>query len=88
MKVESKSVKLQGRDAVIAMVGVLLSPAGTALLMSFPITRLINHVFAVTAIRAVFGGDRFGYWQCVMAFAIRYCAGVRFRFPSTVAGKI
>ena len=45
MKVESKSATLRGGDAVFAMAGVLLSLAGTALLMSFPIAWLINHAF-------------------------------------------
>lgn len=88
MKVESKSVTLRGWDAAIAMAGVLLSSAGTALLMSFPIAWLINHVFAAGAIRAVFGGDRLRYWQCVMVFAIWYCARMKFTFPNTLKGKI
>jgi hypothetical protein len=88
MKVESKSVTLRGWDAAIAMAGVLLSSAGTALLMSFPIAWLVNHVFAAGAIRAVFGGDRFRYWQCVMVFAIWYCARRKFTFPNTLKGKI
>jgi hypothetical protein len=87
MKVESESVTLRGWDAVIGMAGVLLSWAGTALLMSFPIVWMINHVFAVGAIHAVFGVDRFGYWQCVMLFAIWYCAKVKFTFPNTLKGK-
>ena len=87
MKVESKSVTLRGWDAVMGMAGVALSWAGTALLMSFPITWLINHVFAAGAIHAVFGG-RLRYWQCVMAFAIWYCVRVKFTFPNTLKGKI
>jgi len=88
MKVESKSATLRGRDAVIAMAGVLLSSAGTALLMSFPIAWLVNHVFAPEAIRAVFGGDRLTYWQCVMGFAVWFCARLKFTFPNTIGGKI
>ena len=88
MKVESKSVTLRGWDAVMAMFGVLLSLAGTALLMSFPIAWMINHVFAAGVIRAVFGGDRFGYWQCVMVFAIWCCARVKLTFPNMLKGKI
>ena len=88
MKVESKSVTLRGRDSAIVMAGVLLSSAGTALLMSFPIAWMVNHVFATGAIHAVFGSDRFRYWQCVMVFAIWYCARVKFTFPNTLRGKI
>ena len=53
MRIESKSVTLRGWDAVIAVAGVLLSLAGTALLMSFPIAWLVNHLFAPGPIRAV-----------------------------------
>lgn len=88
MKVESKSVSLRGWDAVMAMAGALLSSAGTALLISLPISWLINHAFAPGAIRAVFGGDRLTYWQCVMGFAAWFCARVRFTFPNTIGGKI
>jgi len=88
MKVESKSETLRGWDGVTAMTGALLSSAGTALLISFPISWLINHVFAPGAIRAVFGGERLRYWQCVMVFAIWYCARIKFTFPNTLKGKI
>lgn len=88
MKVDRKSVTMRGWDAVLGMAGVLLSWTGTALLMSFPIAWVVNHVFAPGAIRAVFGGDRLRYWQCVMVFAIWYCARVKFTFPDTLKGKI
>ena len=87
MKEESKSVKLRGWDAVMATGGVLFSYAATALLMSWPIAWLINHAFESSAIRSVFGGDRLSYRQCVMVFAIWYCAGVKVRFPFTVHRK-
>jgi hypothetical protein len=87
MKEESKSVKLRGWDAVLATGGVLFSYAATALLMSWPIAWLINHAFAPGIVRAVFGGDRLSYWQCVTVFAIWYCARVKVRFPFTVHGK-
>ena len=88
MKVESKSETLRGWDGVMAFAGALLSSAGTALLIAFPISWLINHVFSEGAIRAVCGGGRFGYWQCVMVYAIWYCAGIKFKFPSTLTGRI
>jgi Na+/phosphate symporter len=88
MKVESKSETLRGWNGVMAVAGALLSSAGTALLISLPISWLINVVFAPGAIRAVFGGDRLKYWQCVMMFAIWYCARIKFRFPGTLTGKI
>jgi hypothetical protein len=88
MEVKSKSAALRGWDAAVAIAGVLLSSAGTALLMSLPIAWLINHAFAAGAIRAVFGGDRLKYWQCVMVFAIWYSARIKFTFPNTLKGKI
>ena len=69
------------------MAGALLSSVGTALLMSFPIAWLIDHLFATATIRAVFGGDQLRCWQCVMVFAIWFCATVKFRVPNTVEGK-
>jgi len=87
MKEESKSVKLRGWDAVVAFGGVLLSYAGTAMLISWPTAWLINHAFAPGALRAVFGSDRLGYWQCVMVFAVLHCARVKVSFPFTVQGK-
>ncbi len=87
MKEESKSVKLKGWDALIAITRILFSYAGSALLMSWPLAWLINHAFAPGAIRAVFGSDRLGYWRCAMVFAIWYCARVKVTFPFTVHGK-
>jgi hypothetical protein len=49
---------------------------------------LINHAFSGGFIRVVFGGERLGYWQCVMVFAIWYCARIKFKFPGTLTGKI
>jgi len=65
VKEESNFLKLRGRDAVMALAVVPFSYAGTALLMSWPLAWLINHAFAPGTIRAVFGGDKLGYWQCV-----------------------
>ncbi len=86
MKVESKSETLRGWDAARALAGALLSSAGTALLMAWPISWLINHLLSEGAIRAVCG--RFGYWQCVMVYAIWFCARIKFKFPATLTGKI
>ena len=88
MKVESKSDTLRGWDGAMAMAGALLSSVGTALLISCPISWLINHAFSRGFIRVVFGGERLGYWQCVMVFAIWYCARIKFKFPGTLTGKI
>ena len=84
---ENKSVRLRGWDAVMVFAGVLFSYAGTALLMSWPLAWLINHAIAPDMIRAVFGGDRLGYWQCVMIFAIWHCLRAKVGFPFTVRGK-
>lgn len=80
-------MNLRGWDAVMAFGGVLFSYAGTAMLISWPTTWLINHAFASSAIRAVFDSDRLGYWQCVMVFGIWQCARVKVNFPFNVHGR-
>lgn len=52
----------------------------TALVMSVPITWLVNHVFAAHAIHAIFARDRLGYWRCVGMFAIWFAATARIKW--------
>lgn len=47
-----------------------VTPLLTALVMSLPIAWLVNHVFAVDAIRAIFGIEYLGYWRVVGLFAL------------------
>lgn len=61
------------------------TPLGTFLPLA---VRNFKDLVVLKGIRAVFGGDRLRYWQCVMVFAIWYCARIKFKFPGTLTGKI
>lgn len=54
----------------------------TALVMSLPITWLVNHIFSSALIHAVFADDQLRYWQCVGLFAIWHCARARIKFSA------
>lgn len=67
---------------VILMLGV--TPVLTALVMSLPIAWLVNHLFAASAILAIFGTEHFGYWRAVGLFALWFAArfDIKFHGPS------
>ncbi len=46
----------------------------TALVVSLPVTWLINHIFSAALITAVFGVERIGVWRVVGLFAIVFAA--------------
>ena len=60
----------------------------TALVISFPLEWLDNHVFGVGAIQALFGTGHFSYWRCVGMFAIWFAARVKIKFSGPVQIKI
>ena len=70
MKDESRT--LEGWPAVPLFLMLAVTPLLTALAMSIPIAWLVNHVFAVGAIHAIFGVDRLGYWRVVGLFALLF----------------
>ena len=61
---------LEGWPAVPLFLMLAVTPVLTALVMSIPVAWLVNHVFAVSAIHAIFGVDRLGYWRVVGLFAL------------------
>jgi hypothetical protein len=65
-------------------VGVLATIAAarmlTALVISFPTTWLVRHIFADAPLRFVFGADGFSYWRCAGLFVIWFTARVRVKF--------
>lgn len=65
---------LEGWPAVPLFLMLAVTPVLTALVVSIPVTWLINHVFAVGAIDAVFGVEHLGYWRVVGLFAIVFAA--------------
>jgi hypothetical protein len=75
-------VRLGGSLSLFLMVAV--TQVVTALVMSLPITWLVNHVFAATAIQPMFASDRFGYWQCMGMYAIWLSAKARIKVMARI----
>jgi hypothetical protein len=63
---------LEGWPAVPLFLMLAVTPVLTALVMSIPVAWLVNRVFAVGAIHAIFGVERFGYWRAVGLFALLF----------------
>lgn len=63
---------LEGWPAVPLFLMLVLTPVLTALALSIPVAWLVNRVFAVGAIHAVFGVERIGYWRVVGLFALSF----------------
>ena len=70
---------LRGRSAVGVLLALTATKALTALVMSFPLVWLVNHVFGAGAIQAIFGADRLSYLRCVGLFAIWFAAQVKIK---------
>lgn len=79
---KDESLTVTGWPAVPVFLMVAMTRVLTALVMSIPITWLVNHVFAANAIRAVFASDRLGYWRCVGMFAIWFAATGRIKWTA------
>ena len=58
---KDESLTLTGWQAVPVFLMMVCTQALTALVMSLPITWLVNHVFAVGWLRAIFASGQFGY---------------------------
>jgi len=56
---------------------VAVTPVLTALIMSLPVTWLVNHLFAVNVIHAIFGVAHLGYWRVVGLFALWFAMGFK-----------
>ena len=70
MKDESRT--LTGWPAVHIFLMLAGTPVLTVLVMSLPVAWLVNHLFAIEAIHAVFGVGHLGYWRAVGLFALWY----------------
>ena len=69
---ESENLTLKGWLAVPVFLVAVITPVLTALVTSLPISWLVNHIFAASAIRIIFGVERLGYWRVVGLFAIAF----------------
>jgi hypothetical protein len=56
-----------------------VTPVLTALAMSMPVAWLVNRVFAVGAIHAVFGVEHLGYWRVVGLFALWFATQLKIK---------
>ena len=70
---------LTGWPAVGVLATIAITKALTALVMSFPITWLVSHIFFGAPLRFVFGASGLTYWRCVGLFAIWSAARVKIK---------
>jgi hypothetical protein len=80
---ENESKTLTAWPAVRMFLELAVTPVLTAVVMSIPVTWLINNIFAVGAIHAVFGVEHLGYWRVVGLFALWFAT----RFKIKVHGS-
>ena len=71
---------LTGWPAVPVILMLVATQVVTALVMSLPVSWLVNHVFAADAIRAIFGIEHLGYWRVVGLFALCFAATFKIKF--------
>jgi hypothetical protein len=75
-----KTDHVTGWSALGVLAAIAIGKMLTALVMSFPITWLVRHIFAGAPLRFVFGADGLSYWRCVGLFVIWFTARVRIKF--------
>ena len=78
MKDESRT--LTSWTAVPIFLMAVVTRVLTSLVMSLPITWLVNDVLSANAIHAIFASDRLGYWRCVGMYAIWFAATGRIKW--------
>lgn len=77
---KDESWTLTGWPAVPVFLMLAVTPVVTALVVSLPVSWLVNHIFAANAIHAVFGVEHLGYWRVVGLFAILFAANFKIKF--------
>jgi hydrogenase/urease accessory protein HupE len=85
---KTDDLTLTGWPAVGVVAIITVTKALTALVMSLPIARLVNRVFAAGSIHVIFGADRLSYWRCVGLFAIGLASRVKIKFSGPAQIKI
>jgi len=73
---------LRGWPAARMVLMLAITPVLTALVMSLPIAWLVNHVFAMGAIHAIFGVEHLGYWQVMGLFALYFAIRFKIKFEA------
>ena len=79
-EMKDETLTLTGWPAVPVFLMAAVTQVLTALVMSLPITWLVNHVFSANVIHAIFANDQLGYWRCVGVFAIWFAAKARIKW--------
>lgn len=74
-----EGITLKGWPAVGMFLVLAVTQVLTALVMALPISCLVNRVFAMGAIHAIFGVERLGYWRVVGLFAIGFATRARIK---------
>jgi hypothetical protein len=74
---KSENWTQKGWPAVPIFLVVVIMPVLTALITSLPVAWLVNHIFAASAIRVIFGVEHLGYWRVVGLFAIVFAIRLR-----------
>jgi hypothetical protein len=77
---KDESLTFTGWSAVPVFLMVTVTQVLTALILSLPITWLVNHVLSAKCIEFIWGSDRLGYWRCVGVFAIWFAAKARIKW--------
>jgi len=76
---KDKNWNLVGWSVVPVFLLLAATPVLTALVISRPVAWLVNHIFAASAIHAIFGVEHLGYWRVVGLFAILFAARFEFK---------
>jgi ABC-type sulfate transport system permease subunit len=76
---EDKSWTLRGWPAVRMILMMAVAPLLTALVMSVPVTWLVNRIFASGVIHGIFGVDHFEYWKALDLFALWYAVHIKIK---------
>ena len=80
---KDESWTLTGWPAIPVILTLAVTPVVTALVVSLPVTWLINHIFSAALITAVFGVEKIGVWRVVGLFVIVFAANFRIKFSGT-----
>jgi hypothetical protein len=80
---KDESWTLTGWPAVPVVLMLAVTPVATALVISLPVSWLVNHIFATTAIHAIFGVEHLGYWRVVGLSAILFAASFKVKFSGS-----
>lgn len=80
---KDQSWTLAGWSAIPVFLTLAVTPVATALVVSLPMTWLINHEFSSSVLPLLFGVNHVGCWQVVGLFAIAFAAKFQIKCSGT-----